>query len=94
MKRATSHESPEGRTWHCYHDQEVLAFEDEAAVTLHRELVHLGRSVGGLPTFGLSSRSRTRGRSLRGGVRTEELPGLPVYVYCPRPGCGRGQQIG
>lgn len=103
MKRAvwegTVHEATGGGhperegSWRCYHDGQTLVAEGGYHVIVEADLASLPTTVEGLPAFGLAVRTRTRGKSLRGGRQTSE-PTLPIYAYCPRPGCGRGQRIG
>jgi hypothetical protein len=103
VKRAVRREGvrePGESTWHCYHDDYILAVRPPIPTQgqfayMHQDLVPLGRRENGLEAYGLTDRSRLRRRSKRGGRRDGQMPlaTLPTYVYCPMPGCGRGQRV-
>jgi len=57
------------------------------------EIRRLPTDHDGMPRFGKSQRE-LRGRLPRTSADVAATRRLPIYVYCPRTGCGLGQHVG
>lgn len=85
---------PSERTWHCVDCRRLLATTNVAAAGVEPvdDVRRLPGDHLGIPRFGKSQRE-LRGRLPRSDGGVAPTRRLPIYVYCPRVGCGLGQHV-